>query len=238
MSKVCIYYFDQKSFSWENIFYDWLNNSNKLTINIDLKNYVRGLFENYFPKLYDFIQTNKLQSYHFQENFVITNLINLFDIVLPKYDFQEKKIGKRIQNNVLKIEHIKKSALSIFIFCSAWILNFFSDFILRNKIEKYIGDLFKADDLKGPIFDYYIDEVNHEYTLWNENINNILPPLETVNHNQLFVANEENIAYIWIVEKYLNNNKPVLFLGKPDSGKSLLLKTLLDKLDVNIIINH
>ena len=96
MSKVCIYYFDQKSFSWENILYDWLNNNSKLTINNDLKNYVRGLFENYFPKLYDFILTNKLSSYHFQENFVIKNLINLYDIVLPIYDFQEKKLSHRV----------------------------------------------------------------------------------------------------------------------------------------------
>ena len=235
VSKVTIFHFEQRSFSWENILYNWLNNNKKLIINDNLKNYVRGLFENFFPKLIDFINTNKLESFNFQENFVMNNLINLYDNILPLYDFEDKKVGRRIQNLTPKIELIKTSALSIFIFCSAWTLSFFSNFILKNKIEKYIGDLFKPDDLKGPIFDYFIDDEHYEYALWNENIENILPPSDFVSSHKIFIPHEDNIAYIWILEKFISNNKPVLYMGKPDSGKTLLIRTLIDKLDVNKI---
>ena len=243
VSKVTIIHFDQRSLSWENIFYKWLNNSTKL-VNSDLKNYVRGLFENYFPKLYDFIWINKLESIHFQENFIMSNLINLYDVILPHYNFEDKKVGKRIQNLNPKIEIIKKSALSIFIFSASWILSFFSNYILKNKIEKYIGDLFKPDDLKGPIFDYFIDDINHEYTLWNDHLENILPNELLTIEESIFIPHVENISYIWILEKYMTNTKPVLYLGKPDSGKSLLIKTLLNKLEpnkfrfINYLINY
>jgi hypothetical protein len=51
-------------------------------------------------------------------------------------------------------------------------MNFLSNFIIRTKIEKYIGDIFKADDLKGPIFDYYIDPETNDFELWSNLLKN------------------------------------------------------------------
>lgn len=227
-----IFYFDQVSnLSWENIFYSWINNNSKLIVNQELKNYSRGLFENYFPKVYDFIISNKSVAFNFKENYVMKNMINLFDSVLPLFDFEDKKIGRKVQNLVSKMDLIKKSTLSIFIFTCAWTLNFFTDFILRNKIEKYIGDLFKADDLKGPIFDYFIDDINYEYALWSDYIDKILPPFAKPVYNKVFIPNDENISYMWIVGNYLKSNQNVFYSGKPVMGKSILLNTLLNTLD-------
>jgi len=217
--------------TWENIFYNWINNNPKIIINQELKNYIRGLFENYFPKIYDFVVTNKTIAFNFKENYVMKNLISMFDSVLPLFNFEDKKIGRRVQNIVSKMDLIKKSSLSMFIFSSAWTLNFLTDFILRNKIEKYIGDLFKADDLKGPIFDYYIDDINHEYTLWGENIQRFLKPINKTIFNKVFIPHDENISYYWIVMNYLKSNQNVFYSGRPSSGKSLLLNTLLNNLD-------
>lgn len=233
ITKVSIFHFSQKYLNWENLFYNWLNLNPKTNANFELKNYIRGLFENYFPKVFDFIQANKVQSYDFEENFVLVNLINLFESVLPQYDFEDKKIGKRSSNLIPKIELIKKSSLSIFIFSSAWIMNFFTDFILKGKIEKQISDTFKADDLKGPIFEYYIDENTNDYAMWKENLETLYPDQPKFLFNSVFVPNEENIAYYWIVEKYLSNNKPILYIGKPCTGKSLLINNLLNRLNGN-----
>ena len=229
-----IFYFDQISnLSWENIFYSWINSNPKLTVNQELKNYVRGLFENYFPKVFDFIISNKTLAFNFKENYVMKNMINLFDSIIPLFDFEDKKIGRKVQNLVSKMDLIKKSTLSIFIFTCAWTLNFFTDFILRNKIEKYISDLFKADDLKGPIFDYFIDDVNYEYALWSENINTITPMISRPVYNKVFIPNDENISYMWIVSNYVKSNQNVFYSGKPAMGKSILLNTLLNNLDAS-----
>ena len=81
-----------------------------------MKNYVRGLFENFFPKIYDFILNNRYKNIIFGENYCIKTLINIFDSVLPLFNFEDRKIGRKNLNVVPKIEIIKKSTLSIFIF--------------------------------------------------------------------------------------------------------------------------
>lgn len=48
----------------------------------ELKNFVRGLFENYFPKFYEYIQGNKIRCFEFEENLVITNMLTLFEVSL------------------------------------------------------------------------------------------------------------------------------------------------------------
>lgn len=165
-----VVHFDYNTIKWENILYDFISTNKKINSNPDLKNYIRGLFENYFPKLYEFIQSNKTLAFIFNENYVLKNFITLFDSILPEYDFEDKKLGRRNLNTITKIDIIKKSALSIFIISCAWTVSFFTNFILKTKVEKLISDIFKADDLRGPIFDYYIDDEKHTYAAWAEKL--------------------------------------------------------------------
>jgi len=127
--------------------------------------------------------------------------------------------------------------LTIFIFVSAWIVNFFTNYLLRNKIEKFIADTFKADDLKGPIFDYYVDQDTPqgtlEFKLWEENQQLLIKP--DITYNKVFVPLVENIPYYYIAEKYLRLNYPVLYMGKPSSGKSLMINNLINKFGENNI---
>jgi len=241
-----VVHFDYETIKWENILYDFISLNKKINCNNDLKNYVRGLFENYFPKIYEFILSNKSISFTFSENYIFKNFITLFDSILPEYDFEDKKLGRRNLNMISKIDIIKKSALSIFIFSCAWTVNFFTNFILKTKIEKLISDIFKADDLRGPIFDYYIDEEKHIFAAWSEKLDSELHPeifkKQEINkknnngkylYNKLFVPTIDNICYQWILDKYIKAGKPVFYTGKVGVGKSLLINDLLNQLDEN-----
>ena len=153
-------------FSYYNVLYKFLDISIKINANLELKAYIKGLFENYFPKLYDFIINNRLKYIFINENYVMYNFLCIFESLLPAFDFQDKKIGRKNINATPKIEIIKKSTLSIFIVCFAWTINNLTNYLIRTKIEKLISDLFKADDLKGPIFDYYISEETCDLEQW------------------------------------------------------------------------
>ena len=155
--------FDYTSFNHENILYSWIETNPKITANIELKNYIRGLFENFFPKIYDFILNNKYKNLNFSDNYSMKVLISIFDSVFPLFNFEDKKIGRKNFNVIPKIELIKKSTLSIFIFSCAWTMMFLSNYVIKTKIEKLVSDIFKADDLKGPIFEYYIDESTNDF---------------------------------------------------------------------------
>ena len=80
ISKTTIVVFDNNILKWENILYEWFNTNKKLEPSNEIKNYVRGLFDNYFPRIYEFILINKTNGFEFSELYVMKNIIALFDV--------------------------------------------------------------------------------------------------------------------------------------------------------------
>ena len=219
---------------WESILYNWVEVNPKVTENTTLKNYIRGLFENYFPRIQDFIEHNNMKSVTLSNNYMMKTLITIFDSIFPMFNFEDVKIGRRNFNVTPKIEIIKKCSLSMFIFSCAWTANLLSNFVIKTKIEKLISDIFKADDLKGPIFDYYIDENTNDFELWSNilkdpyyNIN--FEKGQQFNYGKIFIHTTETIPYFWICEKLIDLNIAFYLNGKENSGKTFLLNTVLDK---------
>ena len=234
LTKQIILYCSQEKNKWESILYNWIEVNKKISINPILKNYIRGLFENYLPKIQDFIENNKINSVNLSPNYILKTLITLYDSIIPMFNFEDVKIGRRNFNITPKIEIIKKCSLSIFIFSCAWTINLLSNFVIKQKIEKLISDIFKADDLKGPIFDYYIDESTNDFELWTNvlkdpyyNVN--FEKGQKFNYGKIFIHTQETIPYFWICSKLIDLNIALYLNGKENCGKSFLLNTILDK---------
>ena len=231
--------FDREIFDWLNMCYVYVEKNYKTSKNEELKNYIKGLFENYGPSIIDFIEINKLKciSHCINSNFIIKNLINIFDAFLPDYDFTDIKIGRRNLDYIPRIDVIKRQTLCIFIFCSSWIMNLLTNFLIRNKIEKTVGDLFKSDDLKGPIFDYYLEEDNYTFCLWSQLLLDKQYSLPTYPKNTIFYYDHffintiENLAYHYIMNRLIIEDIPLLVLGKPCSGKTTLIQHCLSELE-------
>ena len=219
---------------WESILYNWIEVNPKITENTILKNYIRGLFVNYFPKIQDFIEHNSIKSISVSNNYIIKTLMIIFDSIFPMFNFEDVKIGRRNYNVTPKIEIIKKCSLSMFIFSCAWTMNLLSNFVIKTKIEKLISDIFKADDLKGPIFDYYIDENTNDFELWSNILkdsyyNITFEKGKKFNYGKMFIHTQETIPYFWICEKLVDLNIAFYLNGKENSGKTFLLNAILDK---------
>ena len=231
--------FEKESFNWLNIAYIFVEKNYKTSKNEELKLYIRGLFENYGPNIIDFIEVNKLKCIDFSINpsYIIKNLINIFDAFLPDFDFTDIKIGRRNLDYIPRIDVIKRQTLCIFIYCSSWVMNLLTNFLIRNKIEKSVGDMFKSDDLKGPIFDYYLEEDNYTFVLWSQLLaeQKYAPPTYPKNtvfyYNHIFINTIENISYQYNIKKLLIEQIPMLIIGKPCSGKSILINHCLDELE-------
>ena len=222
-------------YGWDTILYSWIESNPKITENSTLKNYIRGLFENYFPRINEFVINNRIKTISLGPNYVFKTMINIFDSIIPMFNFEDIKIGRRNLGVVPKIEIIKKCTLSIFIFTCAWTMNLLSNFVIKTKIEKLVADIFKADDLKGPIFDYYIDLETNDFELWTnllkeEEYQLKLPKKEEqFYYGNIFVHTVETLPYTWLCEKFILMNIPFYFNGKPTSGKSALVDYLLNK---------
>ena len=239
ITKQNIISFDYDTFDWLNICYVYLNTNYKTSKNEELKLYIKGLFENYLPKIIEFILNNKIKSISFciNKNFIIKNVINLFNAFLPDFDFTDIKIGRRNYDYVPRIDVVKKQTLTIFIFCCSWIMNLLTNFLIKNKIEKAIGDIFKSDDLKGPIFDYYLDEKN-SFCLWSSIYNEEKYPNPSFKKNTVyyydhnFVYNLDNFKYIYIFQKMIQSSIPILFMGKSCTGLTTIINKSLNELEI------
>ena len=222
-------------YGWDTILYTWIESNPKITENNALKNYIRGLFENYYPRINEFVINNRMKNITLGPNYIMKTLINIFDSIIPMFNFEDVKIGRKNFGVVPKIEIIKKCTLSIFIFSCAWTMNLLSNFVIKTKIEKLVADIFKADDLKGPIFDYYIDLETNDFELWanllkNEEYQLNLPSKEVpFYYNSIFIHTNETIPYTWLCEKFIDMNLPFYFNGRSTSGKSFLIDNALDK---------
>ena len=234
LTKQIIIYCSQEKNKWESILYNWVEVNKKISENATLKNYIRGLFENYLPRIQDFIENNKLTSLNITPNYILKTLITIFDSIFPMFNFEDVKIGRRNFNITPKIEIIKKCSLSIFIFSCTWTINLLSNFVIKQKIEKLISDIFKADDLKGPIFDYYIDENTNDFELWSNILKDPYYNLTfekgaKINYGNIFVHTQETIPYFWVCSKLIDLNIAFYLNGKENSGKTSLVNTILDK---------
>ena len=222
-------------YSWDTILYSWIESNPKITENATLKNYIRGLFENYFPRINEFVINNRIKTITLGPNYVLKTMINIFDSIIPMFNFEDVKIGRRNFGVVPKIEIIKKCTLSIFIFTCAWTMNLLSNFVIKTKIEKLVADIFKADDLKGPIFDYYIDLETNDFELWSNLLKSEDYQLKLQNKDEkfyygnVFIHTIETLPYTWLCEKFITMNIPFYFNGKATSGKSCLVDYLLNK---------
>ena len=238
--------FDSETFSWLNMAYAYAEKNYKTSKNEELKIYIRGLFENYGNNIIDFIEVNKLKCFDFCinpnyiiTNYIIKNLINIFDAFLPDFDFTDVKIGRRNVDYIPRIDVIKRQTLCIFIYCSSWVMNLLTNFLIRNKIEKTVGDMFKSDDLKGPIFDYYLEEDNYTFILWSQLLQEekYAPPSYPKNtvfyYNHIFVNTIENISYQYNITKLLSEQVPMLVVGRPCSGKTMIINHCLNELENN-----
>ena len=233
--------FDSETFSWLNMAYAYAEKNYKTSKNEELKIYIRGLFENYGNNIIDFIEVNKLKCFDFciNPNYIIKNLINIFDAFLPDFDFTDVKIGRRNVDYIPRIDVIKRQTLCIFIYCSSWVMNLLTNFLIRNKIEKTVGDMFKSDDLKGPIFDYYLEEDNYTFILWSQLLQEekYAPPSYPKNtvfyYNHIFVNTIENISYQYNITKLLSEQVPMLVVGRPCSGKTMIINHCLNELENN-----
>ena len=235
LTKQIIINCNYETFGWDTLLYTWIESNPKITENSTLKNYIRGLFENYFPRINEFVINNRMKNITLGPNYIMKTLINIFDSIIPMFNFEDIKIGRKNFGVVPKIEIIKKCTLSIFIFSCAWTMNLLSNFVIKTKIEKLVADIFKADDLKGPIFDYYIDMETNDFELWanllkSEEYQLNLPPKEVpFYYNTIFIHTNETIPYTWLSEKFIDMNIPFYVNGKSTSGKSFLIDNILER---------
>ena len=220
--------------NWENIVHKYINTECVISDSnnpLSIKLYIRGILLKYCSILIDFINNNinSVDNQYINQNFIVTNLINFFDSFLKikceatEADNIYKKKRKQKLNDD---EIIKKYVLYIFIFSFSWIIKNFINISFIAKIEQIVNDTFKADDLKTPILDYYVNPITKEFDLWNNLIENHdllsqfikIDNVDIINNQMIEPLYREKVIILFIISNLINNNKSLylnnLFFSK------------------------
>jgi len=94
LTKQIIINCNYETYGWDTLLYTWIESNPKITENSVLKNYIRGLFENYFPRINEFVINNRMKSVTLGPNYIMKTLINIFDSIIPMFNFEDIKIGR------------------------------------------------------------------------------------------------------------------------------------------------
>ena len=238
---ICVSNENDNGLNWENIVHKYINTEcdiNNSNNSLNIKLYIRGIFLKYCTILIDFINNNinSVNNQYISQNYIVNNLINFFDSFLKiKCEVTEtdniykKSIKKKLNND----EFIKKYILYIFIFSFSWIIKNFINVSFIAKIEQIVNDTFKADDLKTPILDYYVNPITKEFDLWTNLIENHdllsqfikIDNIDIINNQMIEPLFREKVIILFIISNLINNNK------------SLYLNNLFFSKNTNILSN-
>ena len=217
---------NENGLTWENIVNKYINTEctiNNCDNSLSIKLYIKGLFYKYFNILKDFINTNihSLNNNCINSNYILFNLINYFDSFLNInikninykniYTNNDKKIKKKYNEESV----YKKYVLYIFIFSYSLVMKNFINISYIAKIEQVINDTFKADDVKSPIFDYYVNPIKKGFEQWTYLINNEkllknfinIDNIDPINNNMIEPLYKEKVIILYIISNLINNNK-------------------------------
>ena len=234
--------------NWENIVSKYINtecniNYSENTLNIKL--YIKGLFFKYFIILKDFINSNihSVDNECINQNFILYNLINFFDTFLninckdleEKANTQRQK-KKKQKNNLNEEEIYKKYVLYIFIFSFSWVIKNFINISYIAKIEQIVNNTFRADDLKTPILDYYVNPIKKEFDLWtnlleNKDLLNMFIKIDNkdlINNQMIEPLYKEKIILLYIISNLIQNNQSLYLNYINYSNNSNILNSLLN----------
>ena len=220
--------------NWENIVHKYINSECVIYDSknpLSIKLYIRGIFLKYCNILIDFVNNNinSVNNQYISQNFIVTNLINYFDSFLKikcqatgTDNIYKKKIKKKLNDD----EIIKKYVLYIFIFSFSWIIKNFINISFIAKIEQIVNDTFKADDLKTPILDYYVNPITKEFDQWSNLLENHdllrqfikIDNADVINSQMIEPLYREKVIILFIISNLINNNKSLylnnLFFSK------------------------
>ena len=143
-----------------------------------------------------------------------------------------------------KIEYSDKAMTSIFVFAFAWGFGGFMDNTHRLNVDSFIRDVF-ANSLSLPprdtIYEWSVDAKSGEWKHWNEYVQSFslvaddefeIDP-ENIRFYNALVPTIETVRLSYIIEKMLLSNHHIIIRGMIGSGRRLLVRSILRKLQEN-----
>jgi len=251
VSRCGMIYLEPEMLGWRPLMISWLDTLPK-TINEDMKDLIRDLFDRMITPLLNFIRkggTKELSPTN--DANLVKSLMNLMDSLLD--EFHDEATFKELNER-----EVAAWLECIFLFSTVWSVgasitdegraNF--DFLLRELIDGpltietktkfHIIEMVDGPPRpflcpfphKGSVYDYrFIKKGMGKWELWTDEIKDAPPIPKDSTFNEIIVPTIDTVRYTYLINQLITHGKSTLFVGPTGTGKSVyvtdfLLKTL------------
>lgn len=223
VSRCGMVYVDDTLLTWNALITSWLNTIDEEQFELELKNYVRSLFDKYFDEILVFARKKCAFIQHQVEVSKIDMLCTILTSLLLK-----------IHNmNLMEDMDIKAYILKLFIWTTLWSIgsNCFeaSRILLERHVRKLLENHEEIDLPEGSLWEYRIHPETKVWEKWEQ----IIPEFVFDPNQQFFdmiVSTTDTVRFGYVSEILLKAGHPVMFMGDTGVGKSIIAKEILSRL--------
>ena len=250
VSRCGMIYYDPSVMPWKSLTDAWCNKYQEQYENLVKE--AKLLFNNYIPKLIQFIDVDAKCAIPVNPNYCVSNMLKLLDCYIP---ILRKEVESVVDGDeVVKTDPLNKDLYNsifakpddipffteeqyptvlerAFLFCSIWSFGGCVAQESRSVFDNFFRELMNNNTSRCPfptsgmVFDYYADFARSEWTPWIDQQTNMNLTVKEPIELQLYPTKEAASA-LFLSRMLISNHHSILLQG-PESSKTLIAKTLL-----------
>ncbi|ESN99369.1 hypothetical protein HELRODRAFT_67352 [Helobdella robusta] len=218
ISRCSVVYFEYDEIKWQPYVKSWLSSKSDKTVTEELK----SLFDKYIQKVLHFKEMNFCKEpVEISELNGIISLCNLFDSL-------------SIQVNLSDQENLSRLVELMFLFSLIWSLCAAVDEDGRKKLDSFLREMDGTFPNKDTVFEYCLDVKNRSWIHWEDKLKTGWKLNLKLPFHHIIVPTVDTIRYAYLIESLISINHPVLLVGPAGTGKSSIIKDVINRLDFNI----
>uniref|UniRef100_A0A0G4IFQ9 AAA+ ATPase domain-containing protein n=1 Tax=Chromera velia CCMP2878 TaxID=1169474 RepID=A0A0G4IFQ9_9ALVE len=121
-------------------------------------------------------------------------------------------------------------AEAVFIFCLIWSVGAALVDEERRKFDEFLRKTANRSLSKGLLYDFYYDLKLGKWISWEECVPEYKPPPD-IQFTKILVPTVDTVRYSWLLESFMGQNRPTLFVGESGTAKTVTVQSWLDSLD-------
>ncbi|XP_035225006.1 dynein heavy chain 5, axonemal-like [Stegodyphus dumicola] len=212
-------YMSSSCLPWKPILTAWLNEQPKL-----ISRAMNQLFDRSFESIFTWSVENLVFRMKILQCMIITQMIKLLNGLLPKEEKDLNLLANILQRN--------------YVFSLMWSIGAFLEIPDRIKFEQHLYnnrdyglELPLMEDPSDSIFDFNIDNQGN-WRHWKVLVPDYqFDPSNGVEYISVLVPNIDNVRTDFLINTVAKQGDPVLLLGEPGTGKTMMLKAYTSKLN-------
>ncbi|XP_012153483.1 dynein heavy chain 2, axonemal kl-2 [Megachile rotundata] len=220
VSRAGMVYNDYKDLGWRPYVYCWLQ---KYQNKAEYVEEMRKLFEEYVDPTLEFKRLKCEELIPVPQLNAVQSLCKLLEVLATSQNGVEFVGDRDVFNSICKLW---------FFFCMLWSLCGSVNEEGRFRVDGYMREIEGSYPLRDTVYEYFVDSRLRTFVSWEEKLPQVWKIQPGTPFYKIIVPTVDTVRYEFIVNSLLRNEFPVMVVGPVGTGKTSVLQSVLDSLNM------